>query len=319
MRAVVIDQYGSISDVKISDIEKPTAGEGEILVNVKGASVNPADLKVISGKDGGKFLHAKISPIVLGFDFSGVVTETGSGTTDFKPGDEVFGFLPYSSKNRQGSFAEYLTIDQKMVALKPKNVSFAEAASSATTGLTALQGLRKKGRIKPGSRLLVNGASGGVGSYAVQIGKADGAEVWGRCSSGSAEFVKSIGADKVIDYKTTAIGDIGEKFDIVFDTGVSSSYGECKNILADGGVYITLIPSLGLVTGMIQSIFSSKSCRILLVAAKRSDLSDVSDLIESGKIKTPIDSTFPMDDFESALRKLETGGLKGKVALTVES
>jgi NADPH:quinone reductase-like Zn-dependent oxidoreductase len=319
MRAVVIDRYGSISDVKISDVEKPTAGPGEILVNVKGAAVNPADLKVISGKGGGKFLHAKTSPIILGFDFSGVVDEAGSGVSDFKLGDEVFGFLPYSSKNRWGSFAEYIPIDQGMVALKPKNVSFAEAASSATTGCTALHGLRTKGGNKPGQRVLVNGASGGVGSYAVQIAKADGAEVWGRCSSGSAEFVKNLGVDKVVDYKATSLGDYSEKFDIVFDAAVSSSYGECKNILRDGGVYLTLVPSLGLVTGMVQALFSSKSCRLFLVTAKQSDFKAISELIESGKLKTPVDSTFPLEEIQTAFRKIEAGGLKGKVAVTIDS
>ncbi len=319
MRALISSQYGSIENLKISDIEKPVISKKEVLVRVKGAALNPADIKVLTGKDGGKFLHAGNFPFALGFDYSGVIEEAGSSVSTVKVNDEVFGFLPYSTKNKQGSFAEYVSVPQGTFARKPKNASHTEAASTATVASTTLQALRDKGRLKNGQRVFINGASGGVGSYAVQIAKIMGAEVWGACSADNSDYVKRLGADGVIDYKTTNFSELRDKFDIFFDVAAVSSFGKCKNILAPKGTYITLLPSLSLLSGIIQSVFSSKACRIVIVKSLNADLSEISQWIDEGKLQMPLDSTFSFEDLPQALSKLETGRIKGKIAVTINS
>jgi len=317
MRAAILNGNGPLDSVRMGEIDAPTMGKDEILVRVCAAAINPADLKVVSGTDGGAFLHAKNFPTAFGFDFSGVVEAVGADVHDRSVGDEVFGFLAYSRSTRQGSFAEFVAIKPDTVGVKPPNITHEEAAAAATAGSTALQALEEKGRLRSGQRVLVNGASGGVGSYAVQIASQLGAEVWGTASTAKADFVKSLGAARVIDYKTTSLADIDEKFDVVLDAASMSSFGEVKSILRPGGAYITLLPSLGLFAGMLQGFLSGKRCGFVMVKARSADLNRLADWLAEGKIEASVDATLPLDEVPAALATQEAGKVQGKLAVTV--
>ena len=318
MKAFIVKRYGVIDDIEQVEIDYHTIGKDEVLVRVKSAAINPADIKVITGKNGGKFIHSGKSPIALGFDFSGIIKETGDEVSGFMQGDEVFGFLPYSTKTTQGSFAGYVVVKSGTIAKKTSSVSHTEAATSATTASTALQALVDIGRIKQDQKILVNGASGGVGSYAVQIAKGYGAEVWGTCSVMNLDYIKSIGVNHALDYQQISLKDLAEKFDIILDAVSNSSFGECSGILASKGVYITLLPSLRLFIGKIQSIFSNKKCSLCLVKPKTADLAKIAKMIEEKVISTPVATSFPIAELKSALEKFTAGGVRGKIGVIIE-
>lgn len=308
MKTMIVRKHGEIDDIEQIEIDVPPVGAGEVLVKVKAAAVNPADLKVVSGKDGGAFLHSGKSPIRLGFDFSGVIEEKN---------EDVFGFLPYSRSTTQGSFAEYVVVKKDAVAKKPASVSYSEAAACATTAATAWDCLVNIGKIKKGRKVLINGASGGVGSFAVQIAKYFDATVWGTCSAAGMDFVKSLGADVALDYKTNKLAELNERFDIILDAVSNSSFGECSGIMTPKGVYVTLLPSLGFLTGKIRSLFSSKTCAACIVKPKRGDLSQIAELLDSKTITSPIAEEFTLDRLKDALKGLKAGGVKGKIAVTI--
>ncbi len=317
MRAAMLHGNGHLDSVRMGEIDAPTMGKDEILVRVRAAAINPADLKVISGTDGGAFLHAKNFPTAFGFDFSGVVEVVGGDVQGRSVGDEVFGFLAYSRSTRQGSFADLVAVKPDTVGDKPPSISHEEAAAAATAGSTALQALEDKGRLQSGQRVLVNGASGGVGSYAVQIASQLGAEVWGTASAAKADFVKSLGAARVIDYKTTPLADIYEKFDLVLDAASRSSFGEVRSILRPGGAYITLLPSLGLLAGMLRGFFSGRRCGFVMVKSRATDLNRLASWLAEGKLVASVDATFPLDEVPAALAAQQAGKVQGKVAVTV--
>jgi NADPH:quinone reductase-like Zn-dependent oxidoreductase len=318
MKAFIIKRHGAISDIEQVEIVYPTISNDEVLVRVKSAAINPADIKVITGKNGGKFIHSGKSPIGLGFDFSGVIKETGVEVSGFIQGDEVFGFLPYSRKTKQGSFADYVAVKSDTIAKKPSSISYTEAASAATTASTALQALVNIGGIKPGQKILVNGASGGVGSYAVQMAKSYEAKVWGTCSASNLDYIKSIGADHALDYQKTTLKDLTEKFDIIFDIVSNSSFGKCSGILALKGVYITLLPSIGFVTGKIRSMFSIRKCALFVVQPKNVNLSQIARMIDEKVISTPVAVTYSINELQEALEKFVVGGVTGKIGVVIE-
>ena len=317
MRAALLDRNGPLESVRVGEIDAPPMGKDEILVRVYGAATNPADLKVVTGKDGGAFVHAKNFPTSFGFDFSGVVEAVGSGVRGRSVGDEVFGFLAYARSTKQGSFAELVSVKPDTVGDKPPNVSHEEAAAAATAGCTALQALEEKGGLRSGQKVLVNGASGGVGSYAVQVASQLGAEVWGTASAAKADFVKGLGAACVVDYKTVPLADIGEKFDVVLDAASMSSFGEVSAILEPGGAYVTLLPSLGLLTGMLASFFSSKRCGVVVVKSRTADLNRLAGWLGTGKLRASVDSTFSLNEITAALAAQQAGKAQGKLAVTV--
>lgn len=318
MRAWSAERHGTVSELALREHEVPACGEDEVLIRVQAAAINPADPKVLENRAGGKFIHAQTFPLFLGFDFSGIVERAGAGVSVLSEGDEVFGFLPYSRKTRQGTFAEYVAVSPETVAKKPEGVSHAEAASAATVATTALQGLRDKGGLESGGRVLVNGASGGVGSCAVQIARAAGAEVWGTCSAANLEYVRALGADRAVDYRATRLEELGERFDIVFDVAATSSYGACAPILAAGGTYVTLLPSARFVTDKIRSLFSSKACRMVIVSPRTEDLSQVARWLEEGRLSVPIEATYGFDELPDALWRMEEGSVRGKIAVVLE-
>jgi NADPH:quinone reductase-like Zn-dependent oxidoreductase len=319
MRAAVLDRNGPLESVRIGEIEAPAMGRDEILVRVRAAATNPADMKVVTGKNGGGFLHAKNFPMTFGFDFSGVVEAVGGDVQGRSVGDEVFGFLAYARSTKQGSFAELVSVKPDTVGDKPSNITHEEAAAAATTGCTALQALEEKGRLRSGQKVLVNGASGGVGSYAVQIASQLGAEVWGTASSAKANFVKRLGAARVIDYTTMPLGSIDEKFDLVLDAASKSSFRKVSSILEPGGAYITLLPSLGFLMGILTSLFSGKRCGTVVVKSRAADLNRLAGWFAEGKLEASVDSTFSLDEIQAAVAAQEGGKVQGKIAVTVAS
>lgn len=319
MRAYAIDRHGTSADLTPHDLPKPEVGAGEVLVRVVAAALNPADWKVVTGKDGGKWLHASKFPLVPGFDFSGVVEAAGAGVTELAVDDAVFGFLPYSRKTRQGAFGEYVSVPAASVAPKPAGASHVEAACSATVASTALQALRDKGRLKAGQRVLINGASGGVGGYAVQLAKHAGAEVWGTCSAAKAAYVEELGADRVIDYKKTAVAELDTTFDVILDAAATSSLGECAHILARGGTYVTTLPSLSTLTGFVRGLFTGRRARFVVVASRRDDLAELAKGMAEGWLTHTIDEVYPVDELPKALEHMHTGNPLGKLAVSLEN
>jgi len=320
MRAYATDRHGDIKDLSLrDDIAKPAPAPGEVLVKVKAAAVNPADLKVLMGRDGGGFLHASKFPLILGFDFSGVVAEVGSEVKGRAVGDEVFGFLPYARSTRGGTFAEYVAVAADTVGKKPKKISHEEAAAAATSTATALQSLRDKGKLAAGQTVLINGASGGVGSYAVQIAKALGATVTATCSGAKVEHVKSLGADRVVDYKSTPLSQLEERFEVIFDVAASSSYGVCGPLLKPSGTYVSLLPSPSLFLGMARALFSSKHCKMMVVQPVASDFDQLAAWFDEGKLKPMVDTSYPLEEVPKALERQRAGDVRGKIAITVDA
>jgi len=320
MQALITNQYGTISDLIVSEIDKPIFKGNEVLIKIKSASINPADLMVITGKNGGKFLHANNFPFAIGFDYSGVVEEVGKNVSTIQKNDEVFGFLDYSKKNRQGTFAEYVAVNPETLTKKPKNISFPVAASATTAASAALQGLKDKGNLQSGQRVFINGASGGVGSYAVRIAKNMGAEVWATCSSKNFEYVMSLGADQTIDYKTVNFKEFSDKFDIFLDVAAQSSFGKTKSLLSPNGTYVSLLPmSPSFLLGKLKSLLSSKNCRGVIVKSNNSDLSQLSNWMTEDKLNIAVDTSFSLTDAIKALQKFESGGVNGKIAVLIES
>jgi NADPH:quinone reductase-like Zn-dependent oxidoreductase len=319
MRAAILDKHDTLDSVRIGEIDPPKVSPSTIVVRVRAASVNPADLKVVRGKEGGGFLHAKNFPTAVGFDFSGVVEKVGANVQTRSVGDEVFGHLAYSPSTKQGSFAELVAVKPETVGIKPPSVSHEQAAATATAGSTALQGLRDKGRLKPGQRVLVNGASGGVGSYAVQIAAAMGAEVVGTASATKADFVRSLGIERVLDYRQTPLSSLNETFDVIFDAASTSSFGESKPLLERGGAYITLLPSTRLLGGILMSAFTSKRCSFVTVQSRSADLEQLAAWIVEGKLKPSVEHIFGLSDIGTALLTLDSGSVRGKVAVRIDT
>ena len=318
MRAAILDKYGSIESLRIGEIDPPKLTADTILVRVCAASINPADLKVIRGKDGGGFLHAKNFPTAIGFDFSGVVEQRGANAQGRGIGDEVFGHLAYSPTTKQGSFAELVAVKPDSVGIKPPSVSHEQAAAAATAGCTALQGLRDRGRLKSGQRVLVNGASGGVGSYAVQIAQVLGAEVVGTASAAKAGFVRSLGVEEVIDYRQTPLSSLSQTFDLFFDAASMSSFGEAGALLNRGGGYVTLLPSASVFGAMLLSLFSNKRCGFVTVQSRAADLEQLAAWMVAGKLKASVEETFPLSNINIALSALDSGRVRGKLAVRMD-
>ena len=302
--------------VEMIEIPKPTPGPGEVRVKVIASAVNAAEEKVISGDFVGRFLHAKTSPLVLGWDFAGTVDALGDGVTDIDEGAAVWGHLAYSMSQKQGTFAEYVTLPRAALAAKPDDVPYHVAAAAATVTMTSLQSLRDLGRLGEGGKALIIGAGGGIGSVAVGIGKRLGGHVTGVCSTKDVERVEALGADAVIDRKKSDPLDAESAYDVVFDTPAVHSFGRCAKILRAGGTYVTTLPDAALVTGMARALFTSKRCRFVQVASKRADLELVGGWLSDG-LEVPIDSRHKIADLGAALKRQTDRGRVGRVVVDV--
>src|SRR5216110_187138 len=323
MKAIVYCEYGPPEVLQLKEIEKPTPADNEVLVKVRAAGTNPLDgmhtgrARIISGLRKPKLTRA-------GTDFAGIVEAIGKDVTAFKPGDEVFGA-------KTGAFAEYICVrDDRAIVLKPANVTFEEAGSAAVAAITALQGLRDKGRLQAGQKVLINGASGGVGTFAVQIAKAFGAEVTGVCSTRNVDLVKSIGADHVIDYTKEDFTKTDQRYDMIYDLVGNHSFSERRQILTANGICVLAgiggagshPESGGRILGNFKTAFQSRftSQKFVTYIAKltKDDLNVLRDFMQAGKLSPVIDRTYKISETQAAVRYLEEGHARGKVVITLE-
>src|SRR5213080_3886402 len=328
MKAIVYCDYGLLN-LKLQEIEKPTPADDQLLVRVHAASVNPLDWHFIEGTPYiGRFLFGfgprKPKETRLGVDFAGTVEAVGKNVTKFKPGDEVFG-------GRTGAFAEYVCVrEARAVATKPASVTFEQAASVPIAGITALQGLRDKGKVQPGQKVLINGASGGVGTFAVQIAKSMGADVTGVCSTKNLDMVRSLGADHVIDYTKEDFTKGDQHYDVILDNVANHSLSECRRVLNPDGKYV-LIGGGGVNEGrwlgpglthalnaMFLSKFVSQKMGMMLAELNQKDLTALADLMQSGKVTPVIDRTYTLSELPQAIEYLEQGHARGKVVVKVD-
>ena len=317
MTAIIYTKYGSPDVLQFMEVERPTPKDNEILVKIHASSVNPADWHTMRAEP---FLARLANGLLkpknprLGADLAGRVEVVGKNVTQFKAGDEVFGELPLDG---MGTFAEYVCSTEDALALKPAHLSFEQAAAVPLAALTALQGLRDKGRIQPGQKVLINGASGGVGTFAVQIAKSYGTEVTGVCSTRNLDMVRSIGADHVIDYTKEDFTQTGQRYDLIFDTVGNLSISGCKRASSPNGIcsvagFTTMSHLLqvmllgGKKVGMMETAYSNKK-----------DLLFIKELLEAGKVVPVIDRTYSFSETPEAIRYLEKGHAQGKVVITI--
>jgi NADPH:quinone reductase-like Zn-dependent oxidoreductase len=324
MKAIVYRCYGSADVLKLEAIAKPAVADDRVLVKVHAASVNPLDWHYMRGKPYVMRPMAgvgKPDSILMGADFAGTVESVGKNVTRYKPGDEVFG-------DRDGAFGEYVSVREKgAMALKPTNMSMEQAAAVPIAGLTALQALRDKGKLQAGQKVLINGASGGVGTFAVQIAKTYGADVTGVCSTRNVAMVKSIGADHVIDYTQEDFTQGSVRYDLIIDNVGSHSLSEYRRVLTPNGKLVMVggpsdDPWLGPLTtslkAYIVSPFVSRKMIFMLAQSNSEDLDVLRDLMQAGKLTPVIDRRYPLSETAQAISYLEQGHAKGKVIITVD-
>jgi NADPH:quinone reductase-like Zn-dependent oxidoreductase len=314
MKAIVINSYGSSDVLEESSIDIPEVGRKQLLVEVHAAGVNPLDWKIRKGMM--KLLTGKKFPKILGSDIAGIVKKTGEDVKRFKTGDEVFAMI--NSVFNQGGYAEYAVIDEKNACRKPENLSFTEAGCVPCAASTALQVFRDRVKLKKGQRILINGASGGVGTFAIQIAKIIGAAVTGVCSGNNTELAASLGADDVIDYTKTDFVKGNKRYDIIFDTVGNKDFFSCKSVLSPGGIYLTLIPSGKIILlSLLTSVLPGRRCKFISAKPGLQDLSWLKEKIEDEAIKVVIDKTYPLEKVREAHAYLEKGHARGKVVLII--
>jgi NADPH:quinone reductase-like Zn-dependent oxidoreductase len=326
LKAIVRDTYGSPDVLELTDIDKPEPGDDEVLLRVHAASVNPADWHILRGAPyiaRIEFGLRKPKDRVLGCDVAGHIEAVGKNVTMLQPGEEVFG-SPFM--HGLGAFAEWVCISEDLLAPKPAALSFEQVAAVPLAALTALQGLRDQGRIEPGHKVLIIGASGGVGTFAVQIAKSFDAEVSGVCSTRNVEMVRALGAEHVIDYTREDFTQSGQKYDLIFQLAGTLSPSECRSALTSNG---NLVLSSGesegrwigpvdrVIKGLVLSGFVSQKMASFTVKPNREDLQLLKQFIEDGTLTPEIDRTYPLAQVPEAIRYLEEGHARGKVVITL--
>jgi NADPH:quinone reductase-like Zn-dependent oxidoreductase len=316
MKAFIYDRYGPPETLRMAQVDKPALNAGEVLVTVLAVSVNAADWHCLRGKP--LFSRATLGVLrpkhkILGVDVAGRVAAVGSGVTRFEPGDEVYANL---LDHGFGGFAEFVAVPVDVMAPKPANLSFEEAAAVPMAAVTALQGLRHHGAVRPGQQVLINGATGGVGTFAVQIAKAYGSEVTGVTSTRNLDLVRSLGADHVIDYTTTDLVRGGRRYDLILDTVGNRSVPDLRGALAEGGkAAVTGFTSVGRL--LAGSLRGSKQIAKVQAHVTTKDLELLSELIEAGKVRPQIDRRYGFGEIPAAIAYLEQGRARGKVVVAV--
>jgi NADPH:quinone reductase-like Zn-dependent oxidoreductase len=322
MKAIVYRDYGSPDVLHCEDVEKPSPGDHEVLVRIRAAAANPMDCHLMSGIYIMRIMTGlrRPKPTRPGADLAGEVEAVGRNVTRLRPGDPVFGAA-------RGAFAEYACAHENRLALKPANVTFEQAAAVPVAGLTALQGLRDKARIQPGQRVLINGAAGGVGTFAVQIAKSFGAEVTGVCSTRNVELVRSLGADHVIDYTRDDFTRSAERYDLMFDCVGNRSLSVCRRVLTPRGTFVAVGARPGghwvgplprLLEVLVSSWFVSQKVVFFLASIGTDDLLVMKELIEAKKVSPVIDRRYTLAEVSEAIRYLKEGHARGKVVITLE-
>lgn len=322
MKAVVYKKYGHPDVMRIEDVEKPVPGDGEVLVRIHAVSVNFADWHLLTGTP---FLARTAFGLfgprktILGTDVAGTVVSTGSSVTGFKPGDRVFGDL---GTGRLGGFAEYVCALQSVIAPMPSNVSFSEAAALPMASITALQALRDGGKVEPGQKVLIHGAAGGVGTYAVQIAKHMGAEVTAVCSTRNIDMVRSLGADRIIDYTKEDFAADGSQYNLILGVNGNRSLNDYRNALAPGGTYLMVGGSdrqifQAMLLGGILGGRNGQKLGIFPAKNSRDDLLVIKEWVEAGKIKPVIDRQYTLEETPEAMRVIGTGHARAKLVINV--
>jgi NADPH:quinone reductase-like Zn-dependent oxidoreductase len=321
MKAIVQYQYGSPDVLKLEEVEKPTPKDNQVLIKVHAVSINGSDWEGLRGKP----LYARIGGFrkpgnpILGSDIAGRVEAVGVNVNQFQPGDEVFGEMA----SYHGGFAEYACTSQKLVVRKPAGMTFEQAAAIPQAGVIALQGIREEGQVQPGQKVLINGAGGSAGSFAVQLAKLYGAEVTGVDNTGKLDFMRSLGADHVIDYTRQDFIRKGEQYDLILDVIAHRSVFALKRALKPNGTYLVVG---GAVSTLLQVLLlgpwirksAGKNLRVLAVKRNQKDLVAITELCEAGKIVPVIDRIYPLSAVPEALRYVGEGRAKGKVVITLE-
>jgi NADPH:quinone reductase-like Zn-dependent oxidoreductase len=326
MKAIRYCEYGSPDIVKLDEVEKPVPDVNQVLIKVRAASLNALDAYMVRDAWLNRLIFGLRKPrdTRLGRDVAGVVEAVGKNVTQFKPGDEVFGIC-------RGSLAEYTVTPERALVIKPPNVSFEEAASVPLAGLTALQGLRK-GKIQPGQKVLINGATGGVGTFAVQIAKSLGAEVTAVCSTRNVDLVQSIGADHVIDYTKEDFTRSDQRYDVIFDNVCNHSFSERRRVLNPkgicalagmGGAGVKEGQALGRIAGNLfiargLSSFTNQKFAQYMTKMSKPDLMLLGELIQAGKVRPVIERTYKLNDAPEAIRQFDAGHARGKVVITAD-
>lgn len=326
MKAVVYHEYGLADVLRLEDVEKCAPNDNQVLIRIHAAAANPLDWHYMRGTPYLMRLMgsgvSKPNDPRMGVDMAGVVEAVGKHVTKFKPGDEVFGVAP-------GAFAEYARAREVRIAVKPASLTFEQAAAVPVAAMTALQGLRDEGKIKAGQKVLINGASGGVGTFAVQIAKAFGAEVTGVCSTRNVELVRSLGADHVIDYKKEDFSQGEERYDLILDNVGTQPLSSFRRVLKPEGTLVMIGgggPSEGQWVGpmarplkaLVMSPFVSQNMGMLLADVNTKDLGVMAELMEAKKVTPVIDRTYKLSETPEAIRYLEKGHARGKVVITME-
>jgi NADPH:quinone reductase-like Zn-dependent oxidoreductase len=323
MKAIVQDEYGEANDVRrLEEIDRPEIGDDQVLVRVRAAGVDRGVWHVMTGlpypiRLAGYGLRAPKTG-VRGGDVAGCVEAVGKNVTTLHPGDEVFGIC-------NGSFAEYACAREDKLAPKPESLTFEQAAAVPVSGITALQGVRDHGRVQPGQKVLIIGASGGVGSFAVQIAKAFGAEVTGVCSASKVDMVRSIGADHVIDYARDDIADGGRRYDVILDTGGNRSLSQLRRALTPRGTLVIVGAETGerwlgvsrQLRALVLSPFVGQKLGTFITSENNKDLMVLKELIESGQVTPAIDRTYPLSEVPAAIRYMQDGHARGKLVIAV--
>jgi NADPH:quinone reductase-like Zn-dependent oxidoreductase len=323
MKAIVQRRYGNPDVLTFEEVDPPAINDEQVLVRVHASSVNPADWHRMTGtpylaRMGGGWRQPK--RIAIGSDVAGVVEKVGAKVTRWRPGDAVFGMCG-------GAFAEYAVVRENGVAAKPSGVTFEQAAAVPIAGLTALQALRDKGAVQAGQRVLINGASGGVGTFAVQIAKAYGAEVTGVCSPRNVEMVRSLGAEHILDYTREDFLQSGQKYDVMLDIAGGRSVAERKSVLRPGGMAVLIggpkpnrwtgIPASQLITIFLTGRRGTRKTVVMLARNNKDDLATIAAWIEDGTVRPVIERTYPLPQTPEAMRYLGEGHARGKLVITV--
>jgi 2-desacetyl-2-hydroxyethyl bacteriochlorophyllide A dehydrogenase len=313
-KAAVINCYGEPSVFQIAEVDSPPIKPDQMRVKVHASSINPIDWKTRQGKL--KLILGSKFPMILGFDVSGEVVEIGSQVTQFKPGDLVYGCL---DQRTGGAYQEYAAVSEKAAALKPNNLTHEQAAAVPLAAMTALQALRDLGQLKAEQRVLVNGASGGVGLFAIQIAKVLGAsEVTGVCSRNNAELVKSSGADRVIDYQQQDFAHDQAQYDVIFDVVGNHSLSDCKTVLQPWGRYVTTQPYPGnFLQSILTSLLPGQRYRVVLMRSNHADLAYLKELIEADQLRVVIDRVYPLSQIAEAHTYSESERAVGKIVVAI--
>ncbi len=312
LKQIQVKQYGGPEVLQIADVEKPQLDHWEVLVRVQYASANPKDVLLRNGK-----LKAYLSiafPLTLGQDCSGIVEDVGKKVKEFKKGDRVFGM---TNRHNNGTFSELVKFTPNEICLMPGNLSFAEAASVPLTAQTALQALKDIARLQPGQRVCINGASGGVGIFAVQIAKIIGANVTAVSSEANKDLCLRLGADRHIDYQGFSFAQWQENFDVFFDVFGNQSWRKTRHLLAGKGWYITTVPNARNIGDTLLSYVRLRKSRLVVVESHAEDLAQIKEWLENGRLQTIIEATYPMERLAEAHRRLETKRTVGKIVINV--